>query len=151
MCPVTECLLCSPEEAARVFGRRTVWQDGLWRLSLVEEGAPVAGFGHLEPKRHIPDITALNGEEAATLGNVLARVTKALKDATAADLVYVYVFGERVAHLHFNLAPHREGDGLAGGRALSDPEAEPMDTALVTRTNREVESLLALDVPSMEL
>ena len=48
----------------------------------------------------MPSLTDLDGQEAATLGSTLARVTRTLKSVTGADLVYVYVFGERVAHLH---------------------------------------------------
>lgn len=118
-----ECLLCRPDEAERVFNRRTVWEDDLWRLSLIVGGSPVRGFSHLEPKRHIPYLSELDGPEAETLGTTLARATSALKRATAADLVYVYVFGERVPHLHFNLAPHVDGDALVGGPGLLRPGA----------------------------
>src|SRR5689334_8978476 len=107
---LADCLLCNPARAAVVFGRRTVWEDRLWRLSLIEEGSPVAGFGHLEPKRHIPHITDLDGDKAATIGPTLAHVTATIKEVVSADLVYVYIFGERVDHLHFNIAPHRAGD-----------------------------------------
>jgi len=31
---------------------------------------PITGFAHFEPLRHIPDITQLDGDEAATLGQV---------------------------------------------------------------------------------
>jgi len=122
------CLLCDWAEADRHFQRVQVWDDELWRVttSLV---APVAGFSYLEPKRHIPAITELDGAEAATLGPVLARVTRVLRDATDAELVYVNVFGERVAHLHFNLAPHRAGDALQGGRAMLTEGAEPLPRA----------------------
>lgn len=137
------CLLCSPVDAAEVFHRRTVWQDPLWRLSLVEAGSPVPGFGHLEPIRHIPFLTELDGPEAATLGPVLARITRALKQVTDADLVYVYVFGERVAHLHFNLAPHRAGDALIGGPGLLRPDADLIAPAVLKQTNRAVEAALA--------
>lgn len=97
-----------------------MWRDSLWRLAAATAG-PVAGFAHLEPLRHIPDITQLSGAEAATLGEVLARVTAALKTATNADLIYVTVFGERIAHLHFNLAPHQAGDPLTGGPGMLIP------------------------------
>lgn len=137
------CLLCAPEQAAAVFGRRTVWQNGLWRLSLIERGSPVVGFGHLEPVRHVPYLTDLDGDEAVTLGYTLATVTRTLKVVTGAELVHVHVFGERVAHLHFNLAPHREGDALTGGPGLLRPDAPEVPTAELTRASRQVELALA--------
>lgn len=123
------CMLCTVREADEFFQRQRVWEDGLWRLSVVLRGA-IAGFAHLESKRHIPFITDLDGEEAATLGAVLARATTGIRDATGADKVYVYIFGDRVPHLHFNLAPHHEGDALVGGRGLVSAEAAPLDTAV---------------------
>ncbi|MFD0593291.1 HIT family protein [Catellatospora coxensis] len=79
--PAEECLLCRPAEADGFFERRRVWEDEHWRLSVVLRGA-VAGFAHLEPRRHIPYITDLAGPEAATLGPVLARATAAVREAT---------------------------------------------------------------------
>lgn len=114
---MVDCLLCRPSEADQVLGRVEVWRDRLWRLAVARSG-PVIGFAHLEPFRHISEITQLDGDEAATLGEVLASVTGALKDATNAELIYVNVFGERIAHLHFNLAPHRAGGPLTGGRGM---------------------------------
>jgi diadenosine tetraphosphate (Ap4A) HIT family hydrolase len=122
------CRLCRVEDADAFFHRTRVWEDELWRLSVVGQGA-ILGFGHLEPKRHIPFITDLDGDEAATLGPVLARVTLAMRQATGADAVYVYVFGERVPHLHFNLAPHRAGDALVGGAGVLTGDAVPLDAA----------------------
>ena len=52
------------------------------------------------------------GQRRHSFGLVLARVSRALRDATGAALVYVYVFGGGVAHLHVHLAPHTEGDAL---------------------------------------
>jgi len=141
------CLLCSPAEAAEVFHRRIVWENQLWRLALVEEGSPVPGFGHLEPKRHIPFITDLDGEEAMTLGPVLAHITSVLKHVTDSELVYVYVFGERVPHLHFNLAPHRDDDALVGGPGLLRSDAVPSEPEALVRTSRAVESALTESPP----
>ena len=70
------------------------------------------GFAYLEPKRHIAYVTDLDGEEARSFGAVLAASTRALKDATGADIVYAYIFGDGVPHLHVHLAPHRAGDAL---------------------------------------
>lgn len=117
-------MLCAPEVADTEFGRARLWEDDLWRLSAVLHG-PVPGFAHLEPKRHIPNICDLDGPEGATFGPVLARVTAAPCDAAGGEKTYVYVFGDRVAHLHLNLAPHRDGDALRGGPGLLEPGAEP--------------------------
>lgn len=137
-----DCLLCDWGRADAYFQRREVWRDGLWRLttSLV---APVRGFSYLEPRRHIPHIPDLDGAEAETLGTTLARVTGVLRDICDADLVYVNVFGERVAHLHFNLAPHREGDALQGGRAMLVADAGPIDRAELESIAARIETRLS--------
>jgi diadenosine tetraphosphate (Ap4A) HIT family hydrolase len=108
-----DCLLCDPARADRVIGRVLVWEDGLWRLS-TSVGAQdyTPGSSYLEPKRHIRSIAELDGEEAATLGVVLARAAAALREAASAKLVYVYIFGDGIAHLHIHLAPHQDGDAL---------------------------------------
>lgn len=108
---VEDCILCRAEDADPELQRVEVWRDDLWRLtaSLVAE---VPGFCYLEPRRHIAYLTDLDGPEAASFGAVLASVTAALKSATGAELVYAYVFGGGVPHLHVHLAPHSEGDAL---------------------------------------
>jgi diadenosine tetraphosphate (Ap4A) HIT family hydrolase len=106
------CLLCDGDATDARFGRIRVWEDDLWRLSMSGRGY-VRGFGYLEPKRHVPHITDLDGEEAASFGPVLARVTAALKEAAEAELVYMYIFGGGIPHLHVHLGPHRAGDALA--------------------------------------
>jgi len=122
-------MLCRPEIADAFFTRVRLWEDEHWRLSAVLQGA-IPGFAHLETRRHIPFITDLDGPEAATLGLVLARATRVLREAAGAELTYVYVFGERTPHLHFNLAPHRDGDGLRGGPGLLDPNVPDTDLAV---------------------
>jgi diadenosine tetraphosphate (Ap4A) HIT family hydrolase len=63
------------------------------------------GFAYLEPIRHIPYLADLDGPEAATFGPIIARASAALRDASGARLVYAYVFGGGVPHLHIHLAP----------------------------------------------
>ena len=107
-----DCTLCRGVHGDPELARVEVWRDDLWRLAVAIE-SEVPGFAFLEPIRHIPHVTDLDGPEAATFGAVLGRVTTALKDATGAELVYIYVFGGGIPHLHVHLAPHREGDALS--------------------------------------
>lgn len=109
--PAPECVLCRAEQGDAELNRVEVWRDDLWRLTISLE-SEVPGFAYLEPHRHIPHITDLDGPEAASLGAVLAKTTGALREATNAELVYIYVFGGGVPHLHLHLAPHRSGDAL---------------------------------------
>jgi diadenosine tetraphosphate (Ap4A) HIT family hydrolase len=93
-----------------------VWSDDFWRLTSARVGE-LAGYSYLSPRRHIPHITDLSGPEAETFGEVVALASNAIKDATGAELVYLYVFGEGVDHFHAHLAPHRE----PGSPLISDP------------------------------
>lgn len=134
----TKCLLCSGDEADRQFGRIPVWEDYLWRLSLSGRGY-IPGFGYLEPRRHVPHITDLDGDEAATFGPVLARVTAALKEAARAELVYVYIFGGGIPHLHVHLGPHREGDALSQAIIRGEVAMEPHPSGAGRIVSREFE------------
>lgn len=103
-----ECSICS-HEADQVFKRVEVWSDERWRLTTSTYIA-VRGLCYLEPKRHIEYITELDGAEAADFGRVMANVTNAIKSATGCSLVYVYIYGGHIPHLHVHLAPHTDGD-----------------------------------------
>lgn len=105
------CLICRRADGDREFERFQVWEDRYWRLT-VSLSSEVPGFAYLEPKRHIAYITDLDGPEAQTFGEVLARTSTALREETGAELIYVYVFGGGIPHLHVHLAPHRTGDVL---------------------------------------
>ena len=107
-----KCILCRGRAGDAELGRLQVWEDDQWRLTTVREGE-LLGFSYLEPKRHIPHVTDLDGEEARTFGPALARTSAALQTATGSEVVYVYVFGDGVPHLHLHLAPHRAGDPLS--------------------------------------
>ncbi len=106
-----ECILCRGAAGDAELHRMQVWEDALWRLTISLE-AEVLAFAYLEPRRHIQHVTDLDGEEARTFGEVLARVTTVLRDEAQAELVYVYIFGGGVPHLHVHLAPHRPDDAL---------------------------------------
>ena len=107
-----DCPFCRGAEGDAELERIEVWADSHWRLT-VSLSAEVAGFAYLEPKRHISYIHELDGDEATSFGPTLAKCTRALREATSTDVVYIYVFGDGVPHLHLHLAPHRAGDALS--------------------------------------
>jgi len=122
-----DCPICLGEVGDVELERILVWEDTLWRLT-ISLNAEILAFAYLEPKRHISDITALDGEEARTFGEVLARVSRALRDETEAELVFVYVFGGGIPHLHVHLAPHHTGDALNAQMIRGEVEERKMES-----------------------
>ncbi len=72
-----------------------------------------------------------------------------LRDAAGAEKTYVYVFGDRTPHLHFNLAPHQDGYGLRGGPGLLDPDALDVGPA-VQRAVAEAAARALAEGPSID-
>lgn len=136
----SNCILCCGVAGDADLQRIQVWEDAHWRLTMSLD-AEVLGFSYLEPKRHIPHITDLDGEEGHTLGNVMAKVSKVLRDETGAELVYIYVFGEGVPHLHLHLAPHRAGDALNSQIIRGEVVVEKLESGAGRITSKEFPAL----------
>ena len=142
--PKLECVICRGSAGDPELQRIQVWEDSLWRLTLSLD-AEVLAFSYLEPKRHIPYVTDVDGEEARTFGEVLARVSRILQEETGAELVYVYIFGGGVPHLHVHLAPHRPGDGLNTQIIRGEFTEEKLENGAVRYVSREFPPLAEED------
>lgn len=112
----SDCILCAGSAMDDALMVEEVWSDDLWRLTTVTVGE-LAGYSYLAPLRHIAHITDLEGEEAASFGSTVATASRAIRDETGAELVYMYVFGGGLDHFHAHLAPHRD----PGSPLLDDP------------------------------
>jgi diadenosine tetraphosphate (Ap4A) HIT family hydrolase len=102
---VADCAICRGPQGDDELDRVEVWRDDLWRLSMSRH-SPTLGFAYLEPLRHIPYLADLDGREAETFGPAIGRASAVLREATGASLVYAYVFGGGIPHLHVHLAPN---------------------------------------------
>lgn len=138
---LADCVLCRGAEGDTTLERIPVWEDAHWRLTM-SISAEVLGFSYLEPMRHIPHITDLDGEEARTLGTVLAWVARVLREETGAELVYIYVFGGGIPHLHIHLAPHRTGDALNSQMIRGDIIEEKLPSGATRIISRDFPPLL---------
>jgi diadenosine tetraphosphate (Ap4A) HIT family hydrolase len=136
----SDCPMCRGAAADQELERIEVWQDAYWRLT-VSLSSEVAGFAYLEPKRHIRYITELDGPEAATFGPALALSTRVLKEATDAEVVYLYIFGDGVPHLHVHLAPHRTGDALNDQMIRGELVQEKLPNGMTLFTSKEFPAL----------
>lgn len=107
-----ECDICNGN-ADSIFNRKVIWSNQRWKLSLSRYQA-VKGFSYLEPVKHIESIDKLDEELSKEFGYLLVKFTKVLREVLGVKLVYVYIFGDHISHLHAHLAPHLEGDYLYG-------------------------------------
>lgn len=139
-----DCIICRREAGDAQLHRLEVWRDDLWRLT-VSLDAEVLGFAYLEPLRHIPTSADIDGPEAASFGAVLAKAVQALKEATGAAIVYVYIFGDGVPHLHVHLAPHRDGDALNSQMIRGEIVSEKMPDGFERFYSREFPALPEAD------
>ena len=133
---VDGCAICARGDGDVELLREEVWSGDGWRLSMSIEGY-TTGFAYLEPLRHIPHIEDLDGDEARTLGPTLARVCAALKAATNAERIWIYVFGGGIPHLHVHLAPHREGDALNSAIIRGEMDDIPLPSGAHRLISRE--------------
>lgn len=136
----SECIICAQGQGDEALNRIEVWRDEHWRLT-VSLDAEVAGFAYLEPLRHIASIADLDGPEAATFGATIAKACQSLKAATGTAFVYVYIFGDGIAHLHVHLAPHREGDALNSQMIRGEIVSEKLPSGFERFYSREFPAL----------
>jgi diadenosine tetraphosphate (Ap4A) HIT family hydrolase len=140
------CALCRFSEIDHELGRTEVWSDDLWRLTTsIGPGDVTLGFSYLEPRRHIAHIEDLDGDEAKTLGSVVARCSRALKQATNAQRVYVYIFGGGIPHLHVHLAPHSEGDALNDTLIKGEFEEQALPSGAIAYRSKDFPALAQED------
>lgn len=75
--------------------------------------------------------------EAAEFGTIMAKVTTAIKNVFNATLVYVYIYGGHIPHLHVHLAPHTGedvffSDVVANSKDLSLETIEPTEIQVIS-------------------
>ncbi|MGI8915538.1 MAG: HIT family protein [Chloroflexota bacterium] len=84
-----------------------IYQDLLWRLEHILAPIPLAGWLVLKPLRHVEALADLTGEEAATFGPLVQRITRAMREVMQPVKVYLCQFSEaeHFAHIHFHMIP----------------------------------------------
>lgn len=113
-------------------------------LAFMDVGQFHPGHTLLVPKRHIPDIYALDGETGRALMVALVRVATAVREAFKPDGINVWQSNgapwQEVIHLHLHVLPRHIGDGLLRfppprsrpSRAVLDKQAAVIRAALAT-------------------
>ena len=85
-----------------------------WGVEHIIEPIPVRGWLILKTLRHTEGIAGMNAAEAAELGTIMAELPQRLKEATGAEMIYVFCMTEAVRHLHIHLIPRLPDSVLMG-------------------------------------
>jgi histidine triad (HIT) family protein len=102
---VDGCPICAKHQGADAVVGGPVYEDAMLYAHHVANAQGPTFLGHVraETRRHIPSFAELTQAEAQALGELIARLSHALKDCTGADHVYVFFYGDHVPHLHLHI------------------------------------------------
>ena len=111
--PTPTCFVCRKHRGEVAVPGGPVYEDDLLYVghAQMREGDASAYLGYLmvEPKRHVASLADLTDGEAAALGTLVARVSRALKRRVGAEHLYAFVLGDTVPHLHVHVVPRYPG------------------------------------------
>ena len=111
--PKPTCFVCRKHRGEIAVPGGAIYEDDLLYVGHVQvrDDQATAYLGHLlvEPKRHASGLADLTDDEAAALGLLVARVSRALEERVGAEHVYGFVLGDAVPHLHVHVVPRYPG------------------------------------------
>jgi len=96
------CMFCERLRNPSGLADCLVYEDELFHVShqLNEEDQTYLGSVIIQTRRHAHDLAELTEEEAARLGSLITRSSRALKNCTGAGWTYAESFLERYQHVH---------------------------------------------------
>jgi diadenosine tetraphosphate (Ap4A) HIT family hydrolase len=130
--------------------RERIWWDGRWRIAHAVRCA-LPGWVVMAPARHIVSLADLSPDEAAALGPLLRKVSRAVIDVTGCLKVYAALFAEAEGfqHVHIHVIPrhHHLPDELRGPGVFANldrPETEWVTEAEMDRLSTDLAERIQL-------
>jgi histidine triad (HIT) family protein len=135
------CAICAVHKGGEPLGGWLLDHEH-WSVWILE-GFEVPGWLTVGLRRHGVGMMSMNEAEAATFGQVLARVSAALTTATDAERIYITGLGELHPHWHVTLAARgRDVPPEHRGLRLFEGRDELLDATESVRIAHEVRELL---------
>ena len=99
-------------------------------LAFMDLRQPTEGHVLVVPKRHVPDVFALDDDDAAALMRAATRIANALRSVVPMDGLTLWMSngaaaGQEVPHVHLHLLPRREDDGVFDVYPRGVPKPSP--------------------------
>ena len=104
---MSDCYVCSMND--RIGGlpaREQIIVDRGWRVAHAFDSA-LPGWLVLVPTRHVSGLHELTSDEAIVMGDLLVRLSKALREVVGCDKTYTMLVAEMhgFGHVHFHVVP----------------------------------------------
>ncbi len=103
-----DCMICQKHKNILDFTGEVILEKGGWVLThfpFIDGQKATKGYLLIETRRHIENLTDMNAQEAAALGELICEGSQLLKFRMNAEHVYVFRINDKVPHLHFHLVP----------------------------------------------
>jgi histidine triad (HIT) family protein len=110
---MADCFICRKHRGLETVPGGALYEDDLVYAghAQIRPSQATAYLGYLmaEPKRHAPKLPDLTDAEAAALGVLAVRLSRALRDVAGAEHVYLFGRGDGVAHVHLHVVARYPG------------------------------------------
>jgi diadenosine tetraphosphate (Ap4A) HIT family hydrolase len=141
MTDTKSCPFCTIAEGGASADPTVVYRDECWLVRSISPTPAVAGWLLLQSRRHIPDVTGLDADEAASFGPLLQRTSSVVREVTGAVRIYLGSLNEGTPHFHTHILPRLpempngalgwNAFGLSALAARGEVRAEPAEVERV--------------------
>ncbi|MBN3555554.1 HIT family protein [Fictibacillus nanhaiensis] len=102
-----DCFICDKHKGTIETAGEKIFEDEFVYVGHIDKGDRPSYLGHImiDLKRHAPGLGDLTIEEANAFGQIMAQVSRAVKETENAEHIYALVSGNSVAHLHMHIVP----------------------------------------------
>lgn len=141
MTDAKRCPFCTISEGDASADPTVVYQDERWLVRSISPTPAVAGWLLLQSRRHLPDVTELDTDEAASFGPLLQKTSATVREVTGAVRIYLGSLNEGTPHFHTHILPRLlempngalgwHAFGLSGLAARGEVRADPAEVERV--------------------
>ncbi|KZE69267.1 HIT family hydrolase [Fictibacillus phosphorivorans] len=102
-----DCFICNKHQGSIDTAGIKIYENDFVYVGHIDRGGGPSYLGHImiDLKRHAASLGDMTPDEAGAFGQIMARVSKAVKETQGAEHIYALVSGNSVPHLHMHIVP----------------------------------------------
>ena len=145
-----DCVICLKHRGEGPLTGQLIARVGgfeIWSARTDEHGRAPLGYLFIESEQHVPNVTDLSDDDAAALGLLRTRMTRAMREVLGAESVVTAVIGLGVPHFHEHLLPRMPGTSADVAWHDSDSALPWVGPAEVAELGRRLRQKLGVEAP----